>query len=181
MKEKPVSTNYIHRGRIINLREDSVLLPDGRPAKREIVEHRGAVAVLGILPDGKLLFVKQYRRPLDQVLIEVPAGIPEKGEKGLDAARRELLEETGYLAANLKAVGRAASSPGYSNEIIQYFLACDLTLKEQDLDEDELVEPLVLSLSQAWDKIRSGEIFDGKTIALLALYERDDQFKAEKC
>jgi ADP-ribose pyrophosphatase len=172
MKEKGLDINYIYKGRIINLRQDSVELADGTKAKREIVEHKGAVAVLGKLPDGKFLFVRQYRRPFDVVMIEVPAGIPNPGEKGEDTARRELLEETGYLAKKITALGEAATSPGYSDEMIKFFAAEDLEFKGQDLDEDERVEAFSLSFEEAWKKILSGEIKDGKTMAILGLYEK---------
>jgi len=172
MKEHSISTNYIFKGRIINLREDSVKLDDGTLAKREIIEHKGAVAVIGILPDGKFLMVRQYRRPFDKEMLEVPAGIPHQGEDPKEAARRELQEETGYLAKNIYHLSSAAATPGYSDELIKLFAATELTFVGQNLDEDERVEPIPMTFAEAWEKIKTGEIMDAKTIAILGLYEK---------
>lgn len=171
-KELMISSKKIYQGRIINLRVDEVALPDGKTSKREVVEYTGAVAVVPINEKGELLLVKQYRYAVGETLLEIPAGKIEPGEDYASCAGRELIEETGYEAGNLKHLISFYSTPGFTNEQIHIFLATDLTLKKQDLDEDEFIDVETVSFKQAPGMIMSGRICDAKSVAgiLTALY-----------
>ncbi|MFC1559737.1 NUDIX hydrolase [Candidatus Margulisiibacteriota bacterium] len=163
-KEETISSKRIFKGRIVGLREDTVKLPDGMVAKREIVEHPGAVTVVALTEKNEIVLVKQYRKPAEDVLLELPAGLAKKGEKGVDAAKRELEEETGFVAKNIRKVMEGYSSPGYSTEVIKFYLATDMTLSEQKGDDDERIEVKLLKVEDAGKLIKSGEIRDNKTI-----------------
>ena len=171
--EKTISSKRIYKGRIIGLREDKVLLPNGVKSKREIVEHPGAVAVIAIAKDNKIILVRQYRKAVEEAIFEIPAGLVhwEKGETALQAAKRELEEETGYRARKIKKLLKGFASPGYSSEIIHYFLATDLIQTKPNPDEDELLEPVLVNPKDYKKLIKSGKIKDNKTLLgiLLAL------------
>lgn len=176
--EPTLSTRRIHEGRIINLREDTIAMPSGRQAKREIVEHKGAVCVVPVLDDGRLALVRQYRKPAEEVLLEIPAGGLEAGEEPVDAARRELIEECGLRAATLTPLWSAFLAPGYSTELIHCFLAEGLTQTDTNPDEDEIVETELLRLEDLLPMIDDGRIRDAKTISgLLSLYRRRNDDK----
>ncbi len=169
--EATLSTRRIHEGRIINLREDTVAMPSGREAKREIVEHKGAVCVVPVLDDGRLALVRQFRKPAEAMLLEIPAGGLEKGEAPVAAARRELIEECGLQAQKLTPMFSCFLAPGYSTEMIHCFLAENLTTTDTDPDEDEIVATQFYTLDELLLMIDDGQIRDAKTIAgLLALY-----------
>ena len=174
--EPTTETRRIHEGRIINLREDTVQTPSGRLAKREIVEHKGAVCVVPVLADGRVILVRQYRKPAEAALLEIPAGGLEKGEVPLDAARRELEEECGYHAARLAPIFSCYLAPGYSTEIIHGFLAEDLTPTATNPDEDENVEVEIYTLDELLPMIDDNRISDAKTICgVLTLLRRRKQ------
>ena len=164
---KVLATKMIYAGRIINLRLDTLELPDGGEATREIVEHPGAVAVVAINPKGEVVLVRQYRHAAGETLLEIPAGLLEPGENQSECALRELREETGYQAANIRKLFSCYTTPGFSNEMIHIYLATDLTMFQQDLDPDEDIEILELPLTDAITLIEKGEITDTKTIAAL--------------
>lgn len=164
-QEKMISSKKIYDGRIINLRVDEVALPDGKTSKREIVEYAGAVAVVPINEKGELLLVRQYRYAVGETLLEIPAGKIEPGEDNASSAGRELTEETGYTAGNLKHLISFYSTPGFTNEQIHLFLATELSLKKQSLDDDEFIDVVTVSLKQALEMIMSGKIRDAKSIA----------------
>lgn len=163
-EEKTTSSREIFSGKILRLRVDDVTLPDGAESKREIVEHPGAVAIVAVNSSRELLLVKQYRKPIEQVTLEIPAGLLEKGEEPKDCGARELEEETGYQANNLQHLTTCYTSPGFSNEKLAVFLATDLIKTEQNLDDDEFVEIETIPLAKALEMIKDGEIVDGKTI-----------------
>jgi len=170
-KEKMISSKRIYEGRIINLRVDTVTLPNGKTSKREIVEYAGAVAVVPMNKNGELLLVRQYRYAVGQTLLEIPAGKIEPGEDYAVSAGRELLEETGFTASNLKPLISFYSTPGFTNEQIHLFLATDLKLKKQKLDDDEFIDVVTVTLKQALEMIWSGKICDAKSVAgILAVY-----------
>jgi ADP-ribose pyrophosphatase len=172
-QEITLSTQRIHEGRIINLREDVVQLPDGREAKREIVEHKGAVCIVPVLPDGRVVMVRQFRKPTESDLLEVPAGGLEPGENPIECARRELMEECGYQAGKITPLFEAYLAPGYSTELMYGYLAEDLTPCDTDPDEDENLEIEVFTLDELLPMIDEGSLRDAKTIsALLCLYRR---------
>ncbi len=168
---KTIETKRIYKGRIVGLREDTVELSAGRVAKREIVEHPGAVAVIAIV-EGKLILIRQFRKPAEDVLLEIPAGLIHKGETAPAAARRELEEEAGYRAGSIREVISSFSSPGYSTEIIRYFLAKDLEKAEQKLEGDEVIEVELIPVNLLFSLIKSGKIRDNKTIIGCMIAER---------
>lgn len=171
-EEKTIKTEQIFNGKVINLQVDDVTLPDGKSSKRELVKHPGAVAVIAMTPDNKVVFVEQYRKPLEKTLIEIPAGKLEKGEKPEVSAKRELEEETGYTTDNLKFVTSFYTSPGFADELIHLYYTDNLIpLKEaKALDEDEFVELLELTVEEADKLVQEQKIHDAKTAyALLYL------------
>ncbi|MET3289603.1 UNVERIFIED_CONTAM: ADP-ribose pyrophosphatase [Brevibacillus sp. OAP136] len=169
--EKTISSQPIYDGRIIKVKVDEVVLPNGKTAKREIVNHQGAVAVMALTDDNKLLAVRQFRKPLERSIIEIPAGKLERGEEPIECARRELLEETGYTAKELTLLSSFYTSPGFADEILHLFVATGLTAGEAQPDEDEFVEVLHLSLEEARQLHAAGDIRDAKTVVALFAWE----------
>ena len=163
LSEKLLSSKRIFDGRLLGLRVDTVEMPGGITSTREVVEHPGAVAVVALTADNKLVLVRQFRTPTGEVVLELPAGVPDQNEKGEDAARRELQEETGYYAKTVTKIWQGYASPGYSNEQIQFFLAQELELRQQSPDEDEFVEVELIDLEKCLALIKSGGIRDNKT------------------
>ena len=164
LKELKISSQSIFQGKIINLRIDTVQLPNGKEATREVVEHHGAVAVVAINENDEIVLIRQYRAAIDEVIIEIPAGKLELGEDPLICAKRELEEETGYQAGQWKKVFTFYTSPGFSDEKMYLYLAKDIKILEQSLDEDEFVELFYMPISQAFNDCRNGQIKDAKTI-----------------
>ncbi|WP_232696227.1 NUDIX domain-containing protein [Brevibacillus daliensis] len=171
--EKTIKTKQIFEGKVISLQVDDVELPNGNLAKREIVKHQGAVAVLPISNDNKMIAVRQFRKPLERSIIEIPAGKLEKGEEPLECAKRELAEETGYTAKNITHISSFYTSPGFADELLHLYVAKDLTAGELNLDEDEFVEVLHLTLEEAKELHATGEIRDAKTVLALFAWEND--------
>ncbi|HBV97658.1 MAG: ADP-ribose pyrophosphatase [Peptococcaceae bacterium BICA1-7] len=161
--EKKVSSETVYSGKILNLRVDRVELPNGNMTAREVVEHAGAVAVVA-QKEGRLLMVRQFRYPVGKVLLEIPAGKIEKGEDPLLCAARELIEETGYEAGEMKLLLSFFSTPGFSDEVLHVYLAGDLKYRGQKPDEDEFIQVEELPLERAVEMIGSGEICDAKSI-----------------
>lgn len=171
--ENTLDTRRIHEGRIINLREDTVALPSGRTGKREIVEHRGAVCIVPVLPNGRIAMVRQFRKPAEEALLEVPAGGLEPGEAPIDCAGRELIEECGLRATRLTPLFECYLAPGYSTELMFGFLGEGLEETDTDPDEDENVEVEIYTVDELMKIMDDGGIRDSKTICgLLALYRR---------
>ncbi|MFC9540909.1 NUDIX domain-containing protein [Lysinibacillus sp. NPDC056959] len=164
-EEKTTKTTPIYDGKIVKLQVDDVTLPNGNVAKREIIKHPGAVAVIAITDEGKLVLVEQYRKALERSIVEIPAGKLEPGEEPIVTARRELEEETGYGAQSLTYLQAFATSPGFADEIIHLFVAKDLYKIENkaDLDEDEFVELVEVSLEEAGQMVADERIYDAKT------------------
>lgn len=171
LKEETLSQDYKYRGRIINLRVDDIRLPNGNPAKREVVEHPGGVCVAALTDDMEVLMVRQFRYPYQEVVLEVPAGKREKGEDPLICGKRELREETGAVARTYTFMGELYPSPGYCGEVIYLYLATGLTFEAMDLDDDEFLEPERIPLSRLVEMTLSGEIKDAKTQALILKIE----------
>jgi ADP-ribose pyrophosphatase len=174
-EEKTVSVERLHEGRIINLREDTVALPSGRVAKREIVEHKGAVAILPVRENGKIVLVRQYRKPAEEVLLEIPAGGLNAGEDPAACAERELMEECGLRAGRMTKLFACLLAPGYSTELIHIFLAEDLEDKTAQPEEDENLEIVEYSLDELLQLLDAGQIRDAKTIAAVLAYYRRQQ------
>ncbi|HOQ09100.1 MAG TPA: NUDIX hydrolase [Syntrophomonadaceae bacterium] len=162
--EKTISSQQIFAGRIINVRVDTVELPDGSTSTREIVAHAGAVAILPVDKDGTVWLVRQYRKPVEKVLLEIPAGTMEPGEEPRDCAIRELEEETGLQAAVWEPIVSYYSAPGFCDEQLHLYLARDLSRGSSHTDRDEFVEVVKMSLAEAYEAIFKGEIIDGKSI-----------------
>lgn len=163
-EEKTMKCDRIYEGKILNLRIETVELPDKKYSKREIVEHPNGVAVIPIIDDKSMIMVKQYRKAVEKVMLEIPAGILEVNEEPRDAALRELKEETGYDAEKLKYMMEFYTSPGYCDEKIYLFLAKDLKEGELDLDSEEAVVHEIFSIEELVKMVNRGEIVDSKTI-----------------
>ena len=171
--EKKVSSETVYKGKILNLRVDDVELPNGKITKREVVEHAGAVAVVPVNEKNELLLVRQYRYPVGKVLLEVPAGKLEKGEDPEACAVRELAEETGCRAKDMKLLFSFYSTPGFSNEKMYVYLARGLTYLGEHPDEDEFIEASPVPLQAALDLIDRGEICDAKSIIGILAVKRE--------
>lgn len=165
MEEKTISSKYVYRGNILDLRIDEVFLPGGKTTSREIIEHSGAAAAVPFVEPGKLLLVKQFRKPAGKILLEIPAGRLKRGESPAECAARELEEETGWLASSVEKLIDFYPSPGYSDEIISIFRAAGLKRSEQKTEPDEFIEVIEIDFHEAAGMILEGKITDGKTIA----------------
>lgn len=164
LKEKQIEKNYIYNGKIINLRKDTALLPNNTRAIREVVEHKGGVCIAPLTDDNELIFVKQFRYPYMEEVLELPAGKRDSlDEEPLACGIRELKEETGATAQKLTFLGELYPTPGYCDEIIWLYLATGLTYGEQDPDEDEFLELYKIPLEKAVEMVMNGEIKDAKT------------------
>lgn len=179
-QEKTLEQTYIHRGKILNLRVDKAQLPDGKECVREVVEHSGGVTVAALTAENDILFVRQYRYPYSEVVLELPAGKLEKGEDPFKACVRELQEETGAQAGKYIDLGRFYPSPGYCGEIIHLYGAFDLTFTEQKLDEDEFLEVVRIPLMQAVEMVLNNDIPDGKTQAAVLKMAMRKWYSEEK-
>lgn len=170
--ETKVSSESVFDGRLLHVRRDTVRLPDGSLAVREHVVHPGAVLIVPVLPDGRLVVERQYRYPLDRVFIEFPAGKLDPGEAELDTARRELREEAGYEAAMWTPLGTIHTLISYTNEKIDLYLAEGLTHVGAALDDGEFLEIVTMSLAEMLALLDAGAITDAKTVTALLLYAR---------
>lgn len=165
LTEKTLSSEKIFDGRILHVRRDTVLLPNGHESTREVVDHPGGVCVLALDGQQRVLVVSQYRYPYEQVLTELPAGKLEYGEDPAQAAVRELREETGAVAGQFESLGELYPSPGYCGEIIRMYLARDLSFGDTAPDEDEFLNLERVPFEQMVERVLSGELKDAKTIA----------------
>lgn len=165
--ETQVSTEAVFDGRLLHVRRDRVLLPDGKEAHREYILHPGAVVVIALTELDELVFERQYRYPLGREFIELPAGKIDPGEDPADTARRELAEETGYAAERWRRLAVMHPSIGYSNERIEIFLAEGLSPTQSRLDDEEFLEVFTLPLTTAIEWVRTGAISDTKSITAL--------------
>lgn len=163
-EEKTMKSERIYEGKIVNLRIDTVELPDKKYSKREIVEHSGAVGIIPITEDGSIILVEQYRKPVEKKLIEIPAGKIEINEEPKETAIRELIEETGYKAGKMEYILEFYTSPGFTNEKIYLFLATELEYVEENPGEDEYIQVKKIPIEKLVDMIDKGEIIDSKTI-----------------
>ena len=169
LAELTIGTKRIYEGNIINVRVDTVRMPSGRDATREIVEHSHAVCIVPIDNEGNVVLVRQYRKPAEDALLEVPAGGVEDGEISEEAVLRELQEEIGYTADHLEHLSSFWVAPGWATEYMHAYLATGLRESRLDGDEDENIEVVRLRFNEAVSMLKTGEINDGKTIAALLL------------
>ena len=165
MEEITLRTEKIYDGRIVKLSLLDVRLPDGNEARREIITHPGAVAVVALDETQNVLLVRQFRNAANRILLEIPAGTLNPGEAPLLCAERELQEETGYFPGRLEPLGGIYAAPGYTTEFIHLFYATELSESRLAHDEDEFIEVERMPLVQALAQIESGEIADGKSVS----------------
>ncbi|MBP6109854.1 MAG: NUDIX hydrolase [Rhodocyclaceae bacterium] len=165
--ERTLSTALVFDGALLKVNRDEVQLPDGAEAIREWIAHPGAVVVIALLDNGKLIFERQFRYPLHQIFVELPAGKIEPSEHPLDTAKRELREETGYVAKSWRQLGTMHPCIGYSDERIDIFWAQGLSYVGHQRDAGEHLELLEMSIADAMLAVRDGEITDAKTIVAL--------------
>lgn len=168
--EKRLSSETLFKGNVIELRRDMVELENGSAAAREVIHHNGGVAALAIDDDGNVLFVKQFRYPYGEVLLELPAGKLNAGEDPAACGLRELEEETGYIAEDLRFLGKVYPTPGYTDEILYLYAAEKLSFKGQRLDEDEFLTVVKIPYEKAVEKCLNGEIKDGKTLIAILIH-----------
>lgn len=168
LHEEKIDSTQVFDGVLLDVRKDSVRLPNGGESVREYIVHPGAVVVIAVLDDGSLLFENQFRYPLQRDFLELPAGKIDSGEDIQRTAERELLEETGYVAGEWRHLGVMHPCIGYSDERIEIFLARGLRkVAEPSLDHNEFLDVLTLSLADAVAAVRDGRITDAKTITAL--------------
>ncbi len=171
MYEKTISSKTVFQGRILDVDVLEVELEDGRRSVREIVRHGVAVAIVPRLPDGRFVFIRQFRKAMERVCFEVVAGNCDPGEAPAVSAARELKEETGYVAETLELLGSIFPSVGYCTERIDIFFAEVSEQGATSFDEDESIELAILSGTELDEMIRAGEIADSKTLAAWMLYK----------
>lgn len=168
---KKLSRNDVYKGRIIDVFYDDVELPDGTKTIREVVAHKEGAAIVAVNDNKELLLVNQYRYPVARDVVEIPAGLIDEGESPLEAAKRELKEETGYIANEWELLTSAYSSPGWQDEKVHIFAAKKLKqVSEQQLDGDEMLTFYLEPFDEMLQKINNGEIMDAKTIMGVLLY-----------
>jgi len=172
LKETQLDSTLSYDGDFLKVRKDKARLPDGTISSREYITHPGAVAILALLDNGKLLMERQYRYAAQQEFIEIPAGKIDQGEDILVTAQRELLEETGYVAREWVHLSTAWPCIGYADERLEYFLARGLTHQGRQLDEGEFLEVFELGIAEAIELVRTGKINDSKTIVGLFWLEK---------
>jgi len=170
--ETRISSEIIAQGGMLTARRDQVRLPNGSTSQREYVIHPGAVVIVALLDNGKLVLERQFRYPLNRVFIELPAGKIDQGEDPLVTGQRELMEETGYTASEWVYLALQHPCIGYSNEVIHIYLARGLSAGEHKRDEDEALQMFEASLAECMGMVQRGEITDGKTIVALIWAEK---------
>jgi ADP-ribose pyrophosphatase len=169
--EQTLTSETVFAGQLIGVRKDTVRLHNGETKTREIVVHADVVAILAILADGRIVFVRQYRKAVDRILLEIPAGGVDPGETSEEAVRREMVEETGYRVGKATRITSFYTSPGFTTENMHLFTARDLEPGKATEDNDQ-IEVEELSLIDAMERWRTGDIADAKTILALLWYER---------
>ncbi|MFC4617878.1 NUDIX domain-containing protein [Camelliibacillus cellulosilyticus] len=164
LTERTIGSRVIFKGKIIELKVDEVELPNGETATREIVKHPGAVAVIAVTKDNKLVLVRQFRKPLERLLYEIPAGKLDPGEDPKACAIRELKEETGYRCQAIKHLVSFSTSPGFADEIIHIYYTDSLIAGDRQLDDDEFLDNHEVDLQTALDLMQRNDIYDAKTV-----------------
>lgn len=172
LMETELDSTPIYEGRVVNLHVQRVKLPNGKESKREVILHSGAAAVVPLLPDGQVILIRQFRKPFNQVIWEIPAGTLEPNEDPQNTAYRELQEEIGYAPENLVKLGGISVAPGYTSEFIHIYLAEKIKKAELDGDVDEFIDAYIMPFAEALDMVYSGEITDAKTVTGLLLAQK---------
>lgn len=174
--EKKEHSHSIYKGKILHLHVDDVSLEDGSCSKREIVSHPGAVGILAFTKTEEILLVKQFRYALQEVILEIPAGRMDKHETHLECAKRELLEETGYVSDSITYLGQVYPSPGYTNEVIHLYVAKNCTYQKQQLEAGEFLDVELHTLQDLIRMILDNKIWDAKTLVALLKYSSINPF-----
>ena len=169
LREKFIGSKLLYDGKILKLRFDTVMLPDGQLSTREIVEHPGAVAIVPITEDGRIIMVRQYRHAVGALMLEIPAGKLDPGEDPLTCAYRELEEETGYSAGSLQYLSSVYTTPGFTNEKIHLYVAGQLSKTRQRTDDDEFIKVEIYTCEQLRSLIDQGIVCDAKTMLALLI------------
>ena len=164
LHEKILSEECAWKGKILDVHRLEVELPNGHRSARDIVRHPGAAAVVALTESGKIVLVRQYRTAIDRVTVEIPAGKLDPGEDPLDAAHRELTEETGFAAGKMAYLTSIASSDGFTDEVIHLYMATDLTFVKSDPDDDEFINVDMVELGELVDAVLDGRVEDAKTV-----------------
>ena len=173
-EEKTLESQMIYEGAILNLRKDKVTVMEGT-SYREIIEHNGGAVIAAVKDDGRMIMVKQFRKPAERVVLEAPAGKIDAGEEPMEAALRELKEETGYTAGHIQKLTQMYPSVGYSQEILHIFLCTQLTAGETNPDENEAIDIEEYEIDVLVDMVMQGQIQDGKSqVAILMVKQLKD-------
>lgn len=167
MEERRLESKRMFEGKLLKVRRDKVLLPDGKEAVREVVDHPGSVGIVALDDEGRVALVEQFRYPASERLLEIPAGTLKSGEEPLECAKRELAEEAGLEAEEWEEAFEAYLAPGYTTELMRFFLARKIKPARAKPDEDEIVKPWMVLLDEVVRWIEEGKIKDAKTIAAL--------------
>lgn len=176
--EKKISSTSVFDGCLLHVFKDDIELPNGNKAVREWIKHPGASAVIPLLPDGQIILVRQYRYPVAQVTLEVPAGkLDKEGEDPLECAKRELSEETGYTAEKIWKLTTIATTVGFSNEFIHLYAATDLKSGRQHTDDDEFINVVKMPLADAVKLVEDGKIIDCKSIISILMLAKQIEAK----
>ena len=162
--EKTIKSDTIYDGKILKLRVETVELENKRYSKREIVDHQKGVGIIAFNGNDKIWMVKQYRKAIDKITLEIPAGLVDPGEMPIETAKRELQEEVGYLPETISYLFDMHASPGFTNDKLSFFLAKDLVKSSLEQDEDENVEACAIEIKELYKMVENGEITDAKTI-----------------
>ena len=168
LNEEILNEKLIHKGNFMDFVNIDVKLPNGKNANRDVIKHPGACAVIAFLDSENIILVEQFRLTLNKTLLEIPAGKLNKKEDPMDCAKRELQEETGYVAKEIEYLGSIATAPGFCDEIIHLYKAWNLSLGEKNEDEDEFTSVKVLNINDLKEMIKKGEIIDCKTIIVIS-------------
>lgn len=170
--EKTIEEKHIYKGNVINVSMQTVILPNGKEATRDIVKHPGAAVIIAISANHEIYLVEQYRKPIDRITLEIPAGKLDEGEEPIECASRELKEETGLESKRIKHIASIHSTPGFSNEILHMFVATELTEGNSNADEDEFISSVKIPIEKTIKMILDGEITDSKTIVGILLADK---------
>lgn len=165
--EKTITQQEIFNGQVVKLTLHTIAMPDGKTATREVINHPGGVAILAVDDNDQVYLVKQYRKPLEKEIIEIPAGKLHRGEDPFLCAQRELKEETGLTAEHWEKITAYYTTPGFTDEVLHVYLARQLTVGDACPDEDEFLSLLVLPVNEALEMVAQGQICDGKSIIAL--------------
>lgn len=171
MPDSKLGEEILYNGRILDLARETHRMPDGREARFEVVQHSGGAAALPVLADGRLILIRQFRPAIEDFILEIPAGRLEPGEDGAACVGRELQEEIGYRAGQLKKLGEIYSSVGFCNELIHIYLATDLQQVGQQLEEHEFIDLQIMTLDDALELVKNGLLLDAKTKVALLQYK----------